>query len=529
MTELSALLNTYTPAAPAVTNAGTDARIIAQDGGGTLGDGGDVIVQAGTATSGNGGSITLAPGTAAGSGNDGHVVCALSNYANDVAAYDGGVPLHGFYRTGNALHTRTAVPPFMPDLLGTLAAWFTAHDNSYMTVNSDGTGGAPADGGTVGRWLDRSGNSNHVSQTTAANRPMWRTGHGLNFRWDNANNQSDLRNTSVTAMPRQNSSGGMIVWLPGSHAVPLVDFGTTASGYAVHVKSGADSNFDSRVSVHTGLAFESSSIFLTSRRCVIGWRSNASNFVWYINGTELSRSALSAGSAMTSVFFGTFAGGTPKPIRIFEAAFYTHDIGAANIAYLNTYLRNNAGPASDAARTVFAWGDSLTMGVGSDTNKPWHDYVTNRSASTWYTWAADGKVIQANETQDAINAIKGSAESVVIVWMGTNDIIINLRTGVQVHGDVSTRCTTLRAAGNKVLVCTMPHFTTGSNVERQAFNTLLKANYTSYADGIVKLDEHTALDDATDTTYFCADQTHLKDAGYAVVGGLIQTAMAALP
>jgi hypothetical protein len=37
-----------------------------------------------------------------------------------------------------------------------------------------------------------------------------------------------------------------------------------------------------------------------------------------------------------------------------------------------------------------------------------------------------------------------------------------------------------------------------------------------------------ALDDCTDTTYFTSDQVHLKDAGYAVVGGLMQTAQAAL-
>ena len=413
-----------------------------------------------------------------------------------------------------------------PDILDPdLVAWYTAHDSSFMTVNTDGSGGAPADGGRVGRWLDRSDNNNHLSATSAGTRALWRAGSGLNFIYDSGMQQSSVRNIAVTPMPRLDSSGAMIVWLSGSGQVPLVDLGTSTSGGYATMVGGASGDSASDASIHTGLAIQDSAIYLTGRRCVIGWRSNASNFVWYVNGAELSRAALAAGGDMTSVFIGTFSGGSPMPIRVFEAVFYQRDIGAAKMANITAYLRSRAGALGDTSKTVFALGDSLTMGVGSDTNRPWHDRISNRSNSVWYAFAGGGFLAEANLTYNTINTLKGSAESVVVVWLGTNDILTNSRTGAQLHGYISLICTPLKAAGNKVIVCTLQHFAT-NNVLRQDFNTLLKANYATYADAIVKLDEHAALSNAADTTYYCADGVHLKDAAYAVVASLIEAVMA---
>lgn len=62
---------------------------------------------------------------------------------------------------------------FDPSMLPNLLAWFKA--DAGASVNTDGTGGTPANTGTVGRWTDQSGNGHHFSQGTAGNRPTFLT------------------------------------------------------------------------------------------------------------------------------------------------------------------------------------------------------------------------------------------------------------------------------------------------------------------------------------------------------------------
>ena len=107
MVQFSEVLDTYEPPTPGATATGLDARIIAQNGGATSGNGGAVLLQAGNAVgASNAGSITLVPGS--GSGADGHLVCQLPSYADDAAAAAGGVPINGLYRTSSTVKVRIA-------------------------------------------------------------------------------------------------------------------------------------------------------------------------------------------------------------------------------------------------------------------------------------------------------------------------------------------------------------------------------------------------------------------------------------
>jgi lysophospholipase L1-like esterase len=422
-------------------------------------------------------------------------------------------------------------PPVItsPGEVGTLHSWFTAYNNTYTAVNADGTGGAVASGGTCRRWLDRSGLNNHVSNTTsAATSPVWRTGDGLCFRWPTATlNSSDLRNISTTTIPRQNSSGGMVVSFPGAYQAALVDFNTGVNGYATCL------GVNCRPAVHTGTVLDAlTGVTLSSvygRRSVITWQSNSSGFTIRVNGAVTNAHAALSVLSMAGIFFGTFSGGGGKPIRIYESVVYSEDIGGSNITILENYLRTNAGSSGDPTRTVVTWGDSMSMGVGSAECRPWHDRVSSRPNSMWYTFNCDGGAffLPVITASDINTYLGGSNEKVVVIWMGTNDIITHGRTGVQLEADFATACTTLNGAGWKVIVCTLQHFAT-NNTQRAAFNTLLKANYAGYADAIVKLDEAPELDNAADAAYYTSDGVHLTDAGHAAAAALIQTAMASV-
>lgn len=425
-----------------------------------------------------------------------------------------------------------------PPNLGSLNSWFQAYDNTTMSVNNNGSGGTPASGGLVGRWLDLSGNGNHVSANANDNtRPMFRTSNGLNFRYDVSANQSVLHNgpNLSPGIPSQDTSGGMLLWLPGNANTALVDYGTIGPmGFAMMVGGGAGSSSKSNLEYFNGavLPTDNTNIAIPGRRAVVCWRSNATNLVGMVNGVTANMTPFAV-HTMISLFFGTFAGGAQQPIRLFEVITYNNDIGASKLLLLNNYLREQANNISsgDPTNTVITFGDSLTQGIGSNSLIPWHDplNVSNRPNSLWYTWGTSGQIIfgQNGITAPACNALKGSSEGVVVVWLGTNDILNHGFTGASTETQLHNFCSAL-TAGTKIVVCTLQKWTGAGDAQRLIFNTNVRNNFAGYANALVDLAANAAFTDPTNTTYYANDQVHLTDAGYAVAGGLIQTALASI-
>ncbi len=59
-------------------------------------------------------------------------------------------------------------------------------------------------------------------------------------------------------------------------------------------------------------------------------------------------------------------------------------------------------------------------------------------------------------------------------------------------------------------------------------NTMLRANYSQFADGIIDFAADSRLSNPNDTTYFYTDKTHLNNTGYQVVADLIVAAVSPL-
>lgn len=100
------------------------------------------------------------------------------------------------------------------------AFWYDADDLSTLSQNADGSGPVLADGDPVGRWMDKSGNNRHFTQTTAGSRPIWRTSGG--FSWVEWDGTADWMSgsTSMLAFGTVNFFIGMRALAGG------VDFGT---------------------------------------------------------------------------------------------------------------------------------------------------------------------------------------------------------------------------------------------------------------------------------------------------------------
>lgn len=401
-------------------------------------------------------------------------------------------------------------------------AWFYGWDSTDLKVNSDGTGGAVADGGTVGRWDDRSGNGNHISQSTASLRPVWKDNTVRCFWATNTTSrQATLANLATDAIARADCSGGMVIDIPGGSGSPIIDFG--ASDFAIIATSvGTDYTV---LRIFNGASFPATTLPYSARKCIITWRSNGSGLTFNVDGVEQTITALSAAS-MTRIRIASYNGGSPRPMNYREIVAFDEDVGATAIENLRTYLQTQADTAAiDTTKTVQIYGDSMSLGVGSEIGKPWPDYVTNRAASKWHSWSMDGGYMFAPHVSTAtILSFKGATEGVVIYWIGTNDINSGARTGLQLAANLKTASDTLRAGGCKVVVCNLQQLP-ANDVQALAFNAQLIVDSASY-DAIVDL--RASFPDYTNTTYFTTDTVHMKDAGYAVVGGLIQTAMAAL-
>lgn len=411
----------------------------------------------------------------------------------------------------------TDFDPAVPFVGRSSGAWFTAYNATYLESDRAGGGGAVTTGNVAGRWLDRSGFANHVSSDNDGHRPYYRTGEGLNFFYTTSG--AVLRNNATTAFPRAGMSGGLVAWLSANNQAPILDIG--ASDLSLYGGGTTDIRM---LGWFDGAAVHSTTLPLTSRKTVITWRSNGSNLIFRMDGVNYSGSPLSASSA-TRIIMNSFNGGLPQAERLFEVVLYDYDIGAANLIALETYLRGNAG-SFDATRTVVAYGDSLTVGQGSQTYKPWMDYVSNRSGSQWFACGySGGYVFSPHITAANLALLKGTNEGVAVLWIGTNDIHSTAKTGLQTAALVKAYSDTLRTAGMKVVACALQDIV-GFTAEVADFNTQLAADSSHY-DAIVS--QETQLSDNTNTTYFTADGVHLVDAGYAIRGASIQTAMASIP
>jgi hypothetical protein len=158
------------------------------------------------------------------------------------------------------------------------------------------------------------------------------------------------------------------------------------------------------------------------------------------------------------------------------------------------------------------------LGVGSST---WADLTTRQAA-------CDAQ----------INA--GYTRNILTVWCGFNDLRTDVRTLAQIKSDMATYCTARRAAGwtgtNKLIVGTLtPSTAADSSVNyeanRQDLNTWIRANYASWADGVMDTGADAnigAVNASNNTVYYKTDKIHQNTVGAGVVATLNAAAMNAL-
>lgn len=177
-------------------------------------------------------------------------------------------------------------------------------------------------------------------------------------------------------------------------------------------------------------------------------------------------------------------------------------------------------------------GDSLTAGANG-TYPPDH-YITmplwNGSAFTKTSDGHPGQTLlylaQAAYANINPHYAPFSGMNVVVLWGGINDIAMG-QTTPEVYSRLVSLSRHLKSLGWRVLVCTL-FSALNFETQRVAFNGLVQNNWWQFADGIIDLASDATLGPVgacSNATYFQPDGIHLKDAGYALVGALEQTAI----
>ena len=180
--------------------------------------------------------------------------------------------------------------------------------------------------------------------------------------------------------------------------------------------------------------------------------------------------------------------------------------------------------------TVVYVGDSLT--AGEKGTYPYTHYISLRplrgKAWTSFNIGISGKRLTEMEADanHTLNMMRGFGLNVAVIWGGTNDLAGHHGTPAEIFAVLSDFARSERKLGFKVFVVTMIS-REGSDRDKDAYNALIRANWASFADGLIDLAAEPLLgaDGAFRNPLFSGDGVHLADKGYALVGALAQGAI----
>lgn len=393
-----------------------------------------------------------------------------------------------------------------------------------------------ANKGTISQWDDLSGNGNHCTQTTEANKPIY-SAIGINGKPEVALSYKDLAADTLRWMTipngvslNRNNGTIIIIGRPISKAL--------SAGYTVPVCVG-DFKFGWGGLYPTGVISslrEANTILQYFQPTFISLSSSPDSIKIFYNNLSQTFTATSALS-YTGGRIGTDTGGLFKAYGVLnEVLVYNRALSDIEMGLLWDYARKKYELYTLPTKQVIFDGDSLTTGyaclnhsnfpgqtwglLGSD----WKMYCVPVAGQTLNAMISDGVA----EIDSKYNA--GLAKNVVVCWAGLLDIDGG-DTPAQALTDLNSYCTARRAAGWQVVVLTCLPSLYISDAERVALNTGIRDNWETFADAIADIAADSRIGDAGDNdnpVYYNnsdGNKTHLTQEGFAIVAQITADAI----
>jgi lysophospholipase L1-like esterase len=421
-----------------------------------------------------------------------------------------------------------------PDQISGLKLWLDASSG----VTKDGS--TPAiDGDTVQQWNDLSVGGFNATQATAGNRPTYKTniinGNPV-LRFNGAHNMTTASfldssfNTSFT------------FFIVTSKTDTTLKVSTSNSGISWY--SGGTSNSIVANYLHLGGQIVQAAIGtkLTTNPTIQAFRYNGSQSTIWFDGVSKSESrtgtlqlsgALTVGSLSSNSFY--YNG------DIAEIIIYNSALDDTQVGQIESYLEVKYGisdilPPTSIPLIIFE-GDSMTSGVGSTSGLTYPNQTqTFLGFSATYQnlgIPSQSVVAMSTDASDQIDPEYSISRTTNIISLlgGTNDLFTGA-DATTTYNRIVSYLQGRRTAGFKVIVNTiLPRSNSGTPVSfeenRQTVNTLIRSNWTTFADGISDISSDTRIGDVNDeldVTYY-PDRVHLTNAGYGIVASYVTAAI----
>jgi lysophospholipase L1-like esterase len=328
------------------------------------------------------------------------------------------------------------------------------------------------------------------------------------------------------------------------YTIYLVGKSTGAAG--VFFASGAGSN-RSDIDVATSFAHAYAGSNLTTTTlvtspCIITVVFNGASSAIYVNGSLTAILAGDVGAQTISQTYlgGNYGGGNLLTGKI-ASVIITRGADTARqrsemLAYLGAYYGITVD--SGAKRLVICDGDSLTAGTGSTAGQT---YPVQLIAALGSGYEAINDGTGGHTVVQMLASVAPLDEYIAVTrprtyyvgWGGGNDIYTSGTDAGALFANYVALLRGRRVSGAKVVACTqLPRsiVSTPSYYERQrlAFNAMVRSQWRTFADALADMGANTTIGLAgseMNTTYFDPDRVHMTNAGYAIVAGLVQTAI----
>jgi hypothetical protein len=217
-------------------------------------------------------------------------------------------------------------------------------------------------------------------------------------------------------------------------------------------------------------------------------------------------------------------------LRIYELIVFTKDADQSTIFSIT---KNNYPLMFEQETLWLNMGDSNTAAGFAHLGSTWTSFqIADQPISEPYYSRAHGALtIQdfLDSPEDVTFYLENFTytDANVIIFLGTNDLVLDGITGAQAYDKLCDLAEIMRTAGaTTVAAITMLPRTTGApnfSTYRDDFNTLLIANAGGVFDVVINTTANPNLQNQNDTAYF-ADTTHLNDAGQQQLTNLVVAA-----
>lgn len=401
-----------------------------------------------------------------------------------------------------------------PPALTSLVGWYRA-DGGFTEVT-----------GKVSQWDDMSGNGNHLTQGTAANRFTAVTNRrGVKSMRATRSAATNMTVPSGMAWNARSCSLFMVVTqstrnIPLKSIVHFGGLGTDGEDAAIQNRNLLVAGFDG--------AAKTSAIRFGNVNTLLGMTSGASATTLYNYGQSEAITQFLAQSGTGGSKIGTSTNPTTLGAdgHIHEVFIYDKELDAGEILLLESYCQARWGAGGTKSNYVFFDGDSHTEGSsGVDlTNDFYWVHVGDLVNWPFNGWCMPDGPTQTAATRDVAAgtvldpSIDGTRNNIVSIFVGGNDLLsVSVATAI---ANLSTYVSNRRTAGADKIICyTLPDRADVASATLASFNTTLRGE--TFYDELVDLAADSRFQDATDTTYYDADAIHLTALGQEVIAELL--------